>query len=187
VGGFGISAKDDPFLLEDVQLVRQTCTSVSVVFEDEAVADFFDRQVDAGLRPERFARVWVHTHPGSSAEPSMMDEDTFLRVFGTTDWAVMFILAKGGQTYARLRFNVGPGGELLVPVSVDYSHSFGPSDHSAWQEEYLSQVQVAALASITEHVPDRPWWLEEELGPGADQRVLGGWGPGELTEDDYPF
>ena len=30
VGGFGISAADDLFLIEDVQLVRQTCTVVTV-------------------------------------------------------------------------------------------------------------------------------------------------------------
>jgi hypothetical protein len=186
VGGFGIVAKDDLFLLEDVQLVRQTFISVSVALEDEAVADFFDRQVDGGLRPERFARVWVHTHPGSSPEPSMLDEETFQRVFGSTDWAVLFILAKGGQSYARLRFNVGPGGQLLVPVSVDYSRSFGPSDHAGWQKEYLSQVQVAALASVAEDAAVRPCWLDEEFDPGADQRILDGWRPGEQTED-YPF
>ena len=64
IGGFGISAEDDLAYIEDVKLVRQSCTTVSVVFDDRAVADFFDEQIDRGLRPERFARVWVHTHPG---------------------------------------------------------------------------------------------------------------------------
>jgi len=89
VGGFGISAADDFLYLEDVQLVRQTCTSVSVCFDDQAVADFFDRQVDMGRRPEQFGRTWVHTHPGNSPEPSMTDGQTFACVFGRTDWAVM--------------------------------------------------------------------------------------------------
>jgi proteasome lid subunit RPN8/RPN11 len=47
VGGFGISA-DDLFFVTDLQMVRQRTTSVTVAFDDEAVADFFDRQVDAG-------------------------------------------------------------------------------------------------------------------------------------------
>ena len=90
-----------------------------------SVADFFDRQVDARRRPERFARAWVHTHPGASPMPSPTDEETFARVFGRSDWAVMFILAAGGQTYSRLSFHVGPGGSLELPVSVDYSRPFG--------------------------------------------------------------
>src|SRR3954470_13450757 len=48
IGAFGISAPDDLLLVEDMQLVRQTCTWVHVEFDDEAVANFFDDQVDAG-------------------------------------------------------------------------------------------------------------------------------------------
>ena len=49
VGGFGISSENDLLLIEDIQMVRQRCTSVTVQFEDAAVADFFDEQVDRGL------------------------------------------------------------------------------------------------------------------------------------------
>ena len=66
VGGFGITGEDDLLLIEDVRLVRQYSTPVSVRFDDTAVADFFDEQVDRGRRPEQFARVWLHTHPGNS-------------------------------------------------------------------------------------------------------------------------
>ena len=65
----------------------------------------------------------------------MTDEETFARVFGRSDWAVMFILARGGQSYARLRFNVGPGGSLMLPVEVDYRRPFPASDQAAWSEE----------------------------------------------------
>ncbi len=70
VGGFGISSEHGLFLIEDVQLIRQHCTALSVAFDDEAVADFFDDQIDRGRQPERFGRCWIHTHPGHSAEPS---------------------------------------------------------------------------------------------------------------------
>ena len=52
VGGFGIAATDDLLLIEDIQLVGQTCSWAHVAFDDVAVADFFDQQVDAGRRPE---------------------------------------------------------------------------------------------------------------------------------------
>src|SRR3972149_6113504 len=57
VGGFGITAQDDLLLVKDVRLVRQYSTPVSVRFDDAAVADFFDQQVDAGRQPAEFARV----------------------------------------------------------------------------------------------------------------------------------
>src|SRR4051812_46629784 len=142
IGAFGISTPDDLLFVEDVQLVAQTCTWVHVGFEDEAVANFFDDQVDAGRRPESFGRLWLHTHPGNSPEPSGTDEATFSRVFGRSDWAVMFILARGGQTYARLRYNVGPGAEFKLPVEVDFSRPFSSTDFETWQDEYLANVRL---------------------------------------------
>jgi len=142
VGGFGIAADDDLLFVEDVQLVEQTCSWAHVAFDDESVADFFDAQVDAERQPEQFARIWVHTHPGDSPQPSLTDQETFDRVFGRSDWAVMFILAQQGQSYARLRFNVGPGGAIQIPIHVDYSRLFSGSAPDAWEQEYLANVGV---------------------------------------------
>jgi proteasome lid subunit RPN8/RPN11 len=142
IGGFGIAPSDDLLFVEDVELVKQTCTWASVELDDEAVANFFDDQVDAGRRPEEFARPWMHTHPGNSAEPSGTDEATFARVFGRSDWAIMFILARGGQSYAQLRYNIGPGADVKIPVEIEYSRPFGASDSARWQEEYLATVRV---------------------------------------------
>jgi proteasome lid subunit RPN8/RPN11 len=154
VGGFGIARKDDLLYLEDILLVKQRCTPISVRFEDESVADFFDAQIDRGLRPEQFARVWVHTHPGRSPFPSSTDEETFARVFGACDWSVMFILAEYGETYARLAFRAGPGGALEIPVEVDYRPPFPASDLEAWEREYQAHVAI--------HEPLRPSPVEPQ-------------------------
>jgi hypothetical protein len=148
VGGFGMSSEQNLFIIEDVLLIRQNCTAMSVAFEDEAVADFFDEQIDAGRQPECFGRVWVHTHPGNSAEPSSTDEDTFARVFDSASWAVMFILAQGGETYARLKFGSGPGAELLVPVAIAWDMPFAGSDHDAWEQEYDLCVRSIVASPI---------------------------------------
>ena len=140
VGGFGIAAEDDPLLIKDFQLVRQTCTLATVKFGDEAVADFFDEQVDAGRTCESFFRVWCHTHPGDCPQPSGVDEGTCARVFDSCDWAMMFIIAEGGETFARLRFGVGPSAEMLIPVEVDYTQPFAGSDYAAWTAEYEANV-----------------------------------------------
>lgn len=129
-------------MITDVALVPQQCTAVTVKFDDVGVADFFDDQVDLGRRPEQFARLWLHTHPGTSPTPSSTDEATFSRVFGAADWAVMFILAHGGATYARLRFRAGPGGQLRIPVEVDYGGEFAGSEQGAWNDEYQQSVRM---------------------------------------------
>ena len=143
VAGFGIADTDDLLLVTDIALVEQTCTVVTFAFKDDAVADFFDEQVDRGLKPAQFGRIWIHTHPGKCPQPSSTDEETFARVFGSADWAAMFILACGGATYARLQFSAGPGGFLQIPVRVDYIQPFEASDQAAWELEYLAKVTPA--------------------------------------------
>ena len=140
IGGFGISSADDLSLIADVQLVKQQCTSMTVAFDDTSVADYFDEQCDAGRRPEQFASIWIHTHPGKSAEPSGTDEETFARCFGNSDWSIMAIVAVGGATYARLQFNVGPAASISIPMEVDFSSAFSGSDCEAWEQEYLACV-----------------------------------------------
>jgi hypothetical protein len=154
VGGFAITEPDDLLLVKDFITVKQEVTSVSVKFDDAAVADFFEQQVDLGRKPEQFARTWLHTHPADFAEPSLTDEETFLRVFGNCQWAVMFIIAQNNKTFARLRFNVGPGGQVLIPVEVDYSQDFGPSDHNLWDAEY--QANITAGTWLSEIGNSRP-------------------------------
>ena len=185
IGGFGITSAEDLLLVEDFQSVHQSVTSVSVAFDDAAVADFFEEQVDQGRKPGQFARIWLHTHPGSSPAPSSTDEETFDRVFGSCDWAVMFILAKGGKTYARLRFNVGPGGHSVIPVEVDYHVEFAGSDHGDWQLEYDLNIHPLELSESTlgmtkDHMvePSRlasHWPLGDgfDLGFFEDDRPLG--------------
>ena len=115
VAGFGLSAEHDPLYLEDVLVVRQRATPVAVAFDDAAVADLFDTMAS----PARFARVWLHTHPGASVIPSATDEATFAGAFGGCDWAAMAILGRTGRTSVRLRFNAGPGGSVDLPAAVD--------------------------------------------------------------------
>ena len=62
-------------------------------------------------------------------------------MFGHSDWAVMAIVACGGDTFARLQFPAGPGGSLSLPFAVDYRRPFTGSDHEAWANEYLAAVQ----------------------------------------------
>ena len=146
----------DELLVTEFHLLNQKCTSISVAFEDEAVADYFEKMVDAGRKPEQFARIWLHTHPGDSPMPSTTDEATFARVFGSCDWAIMFILSRTGKTYARLRFRAGPGGQLLVPVGVRWDLPIGEIDDDVWGDEYADTVEDLDLFKS-----DRLEWWDE--------------------------
>jgi hypothetical protein len=71
----------------------------------------------------------------------MTDESTFQRVFGSCQWAILFVVAQDDSTYARLSFNVGPGGQLLIPAEVDYSREFGPTMRDTWDSEFKANIQ----------------------------------------------
>jgi hypothetical protein len=197
VGGFGISRSGDLLLVENICLIRQQCNEVTVKFDDASVADFFDRQVDRGLAPEQFARIWIHTHPGNSPHPSSTDEATFARCFGSSDWAVMFILARGGQTYARLKFSSGPGGAMVLPVEIDFRQPFAGSDSVAWDAEYAEAVICEADLARARCRPVRGR-ISRKTGPAAveSDSPLGPWwapsvwndGPllARPFDDDFP-
>ena len=90
----------------------------------------------------RFPSVetFVEVHLRSAGEYHNLDEETFARVFGSCDWAIMFIVAQEGKTFARLRFNTGPGGEVKIPVCIDYSFEFDAADFEVWQQQYQANV-----------------------------------------------
>jgi hypothetical protein len=99
----------------------------------------------------------------------------------------MFILARGGQSYARLRFHVGPGGDIAIPVSTDYSRPFAASDHAAWQAEFLANVEEELSAFSNPQDAKKPADFAHN-GPfepldafGADAEWLD-WPPGRLEE-----
>lgn len=138
---------------------RQYCTEISVRFDDESLAEEFENLVEAGYAPRQFARIWLHTHPGDSPQPSGVDEETFFRKFGDPDWAVMGILARQGATYARLRWNAVPGFEIELPLEVDYRGEFSGSHGDDWSRQYQERVipEVWPMLPMTVDSND-PWW-----------------------------
>ena len=185
VGGFGITKADDLLFVTDFVLVKQKVTPVSVSFDDEGVADHFEDQVEVGRQPEQFARLWLHTHPGSSPEPSMTDEQTFTRVFGTCDWSIMCIVAQDGSTFTRLRFNAGPGGEVKIPVCVDYNYEFDAAEFEIWKQQYKANVTEDTFFSFTDK--EKKAKVQQENEPeifgGTDEFQAGLFSGEDLMEE----
>ena len=59
----------------------------------------------------------------------------------------MFVVALDNKTYARLSFNVGPGGQVLIPVGIDYSQDFEASNQELWDTEYNANVNAVEWLS----------------------------------------
>lgn len=199
IGGFGICEDpDDMTLVTDFQLVKQECTPASVDFNDDALADFMEDQAGAGLRMDQFARVWIHTHPGSSPQPSCVDETTFDTIFGRPEGqTIMFILARGGDTYCRMKINTGFAGEMLIPVCIDVRAPFPATDIVAWEEEYDQTVTKAQTflnrRSVNKNARNGPGSIRqkiEDLADDLDDWEDSAWWPTPqaTTEDDEePF
>jgi len=198
IGGFGITAENDLLHVLEFVTVRQRVSAVTVRFDDQAIADFFDQSIDRGLRMEQFARIWMHTHPGDSVEPSTVDEATFARSFGSCHWALMFILGRTGRTYARLTMRVGPGASLELPTAVDWSawptclaqgKELLQTEMAQWQREYEQNIDMRpehplALAMAEPVADDRflhEIWENYPYQSELDEVTYG------LTEPDYFF
>lgn len=140
VAGYGITATEDPLLVTDFRLVKQECTSVEFHFDPEDGAEFMELMLDEGLMPWQYSNILIHTHPGDSPTPSPVDETNFGESFSHPNWATMFILAKGGNAYCRMKVNIGPGIVIEMISTVDWSIPFIGSNVDSWASEYEDKV-----------------------------------------------
>ena len=78
----------------------------------------------------------------------------------------MFILARGGATYARLGFNAGPRASIEVPVEVDFSMPFAASQFETWMAEYQCCVQAViqtGLDALPVNERQDDWWRSSDF------------------------
>lgn len=140
VAGYGITQTEDPLLVTDFVTVKQKCTMATFDLDNEDIAEYSERMMDAGLVPWMYSNILIHTHPGNCPNPSHTDEENFMKAFSHPNWAIMFIIARGGETYCRLKVNTPPGVTKELKVCVDYSHPFPGSEETAWKDEYRQKV-----------------------------------------------
>jgi proteasome lid subunit RPN8/RPN11 len=149
VAGFGVSKKDNPLYIEDFITIKQKATTASVEFDDEAIADYMEDMVLKNYQPNQFMRVWCHTHPGNSASPSGTDIETFNRVFGECNWAIMFILAKDNSTTCKLWFKE-LNFETNINIEIDYKN-LCDINASELKKEFEDNVHNFIQQNFTQH------------------------------------
>lgn len=141
---FGITSPDDPLKVERLWVPKQECTWAFCETAEGQFNEMVEWAFDAGVAPSRVGKIWFHTHPGTSPNPSGTDENTFEDDFGKCELSVMAILARGGDTYARVQFKAGP--QFVIPVEVEWDELDTDELAAAmvgWKEEYAAKVTKA--------------------------------------------
>ena len=161
---FAITDPSDPFLVKDLWVPKQEVTSTTVELDDE---DLSIRLEEMGQHAplSTFTRIWLHTHPGSSAKPSSTDLETQNRVFGNIEWSIMAILAKQGEFYCDLQW-WGPNSNnkvrVQIPWQVDWHAPFEGADPDRWSAEYLENV---TRKKYTSSKSSKSFWpINEPMG-----------------------
>lgn len=151
VSGFGVAYDPErPLYIDDFAIISQCSHVTFTSIAEDALATYYEEMADRGFEVKQFGRVWIHTHPEMSASPSSIDENTFIDRFGDADWAVMAIMSKTGDSYARLKINnfvIRTEQKLSWHVDWDAFNSAQLSnpDFSAWARELHDLVELPSL------------------------------------------
>lgn len=185
-GSMGIALNpDNPLLINDFCFVKQDVSIGSVKFDDDSIAEFQERMDDNGIQPFQCMRVWQHCHPGDCPQPSMTDEATFKNKFGSSNFAVMLIIARNLSMYCRMRISSKnmPTISIEIPVVIDYAMGAGDGSDiwtldkktkDAWKQEFSTNIHK-------EDFGNRPWLKNIKHGFGGFSH---GFNRGEPLNDD---
>lgn len=143
VSMFGISKKENPSLVIDVSLIKQEVGEVTTDMDDEALADYVEDMVCKGYEPCEVLRIWIHSHPNFSTQPSNTDKETFSRAFKNASWKVMIIISKKYETYCLLRQSgTVCQTDVECEVTVNWNEGYGKDHNKVWDKEWNECVHV---------------------------------------------
>ena len=125
VAGWGYAHDPEhPMQLSDIFMPPQYNSVAYVEMDDDALNKYLISMMQKGHTPEQTMRVWIHTHPGSSATPSSVDWNTLRRLSSDLPWASMFIMSKEGSMTCNTQHVKAPR-TVQTQVLVDYGHFKG--------------------------------------------------------------
>ena len=193
IAGFAMCQTDDPLLVTDFYMPHQDCTAVTVELDGASLLAYRAMCREQGLDEKHSFRIWVHTHPKISADPSSTDEDTFSELFDRTDWGIMAILSKTEDRYVRVRYGGdGPTANAELKWEIDYKADFPASDIEAWVAEYELAVTIvkdwSAPTKKSKETTFRDMTVGEKVRENDDKwrELAKGW-PEDSWEPDKPL
>ena len=140
--------------------------------DETATANYYEDQIVKGKPP----RIWIHTHPGDSAEPSMVDESQLSQYFATSNYIIMFILAHNGEVYCRLRVQHHKNdqhifADQLLRVSVDWT-SVKKINPEVWEREFKRNIKEEDIFEDQEDVEDEEEDDIKNYARNIEERML---------------
>lgn len=167
----GILDRENPGLVvSELILVRQEVSPVHVDLDMEWWADHqVDLYEQRGIEPWQ-SSVWLHTHPANMINPSTTDEQTMQASFGEWSFALMLILTKDGQFYARMDYDHEfPGSRICrlsqrCEVIILWNQAKGEPVTEATLKEWEQEFQ--------ERVTCREWITSLYTPAGKNARVV---------------
>lgn len=127
VGAMAITYPEDPMRIKDFCFLPQECSACYTEFDKEAQSNWCEDQMEAGLNPDNFLRIWAHTHPGQSATPSSTDWETFEEAMSEMPWGLMLILSTDNRFVCVFRMK-----SQMLNLNVELVPNPVPE---AWSEE----------------------------------------------------
>jgi len=198
--GISKNSEDDIHRVVDVLCVPQECTGGNTEFLEKEYTDWREaRMFDDKMDPITFSRIWIHTHPGESPNPSNVDEDNFKKIKEDADFACMYIVAKKNKDYCRTMYDSRLGqkqtlesakvivGNWIVPTSYifDLEEAAQQYNISYIEESFLSQYKAFHdnwLKELKECVRKKQY--NHNIGTG---RVVGHYQPNSHNAGYYPI
>jgi proteasome lid subunit RPN8/RPN11 len=158
VSGFGIANDPDrPLYIDDFVVISQISNEMFTSISEDALANHYEDMAERGFEVKQFGRVWIHTHPEISANPSHIDEQTFMERFGDADWAVMAIMSKTGDSYARLKIN-----NFVIPTEQKLDWQVDWDAFNSMHQGLPVCPDFSAWAMELDQLVERPSQLYEE-------------------------
>lgn len=176
-GAFGLPAKvgGAPLAVDRLWVPKQECTYAFVSVDEDELSALVEWAFDAGYPPGcDVGNVWFHTHPGASATPSAFDEEEFRTKFGHCQWAVMAILAEGGDVTARYQWQAaGRAYQADIDVRVDWAKLPAQlpelaREMAGWPAEFKAKVRERVWTPPP--VPDKPKYSWKDPWPTVPRR-----------------
>ena len=163
VGAMGISSPEDPLFITDFQFIKQECTAVSTDFDEAAQTDWIEDHMEAGDHPDHFLRVWAHTHPGPSADPSSTDWDTFQEAMGNMPWGVMLILGTSNEFVCVFRV-----GDDMLNLDVEIEPRPIPKD---WFDE-IKNIEKPVVKGVGQRYTGYGHYTSDGYGYGTAKKKV---------------
>lgn len=138
VGGFCLTDGD---LVTDFIVVEQESSGATFDFTKEGIEDYLDEMTNLGYTPKECFRIYLHSHPGNSAEPSGPDWENFYKLMGSYPWFCMLIIAKDQSKYGYIKLTQGIGVECEIDWDVDWTIPCEAVDFEQLELEFTTKVK----------------------------------------------